>query len=240
MISRIWNAVKHKNRERIINLYRSIPFSKRSYSQCAEDIIIKNIFVSNGIQSIFYLDIGTNHPIAGSNTFLMYSLGSNGVCVEANPILIPLIKRFRPRDIVMNIGVGIGGTLDSLPFYSLDDDQLSTFSKEQADWCVSQGNKLLDVSSIPMMPINKVLESCGVVPNLLSIDVEGLDLSILQEIDFDRFPIGVICVEVQVHKNENRIENRAAIENLLGQHNYIVYGRAGVNTIFVRPELKYW
>ena len=53
-----------------------------SYSQAGEDQLVRYLFQSMGIANPTYLDIGANHPYICSNTFLFYSRGSKGVCIE--------------------------------------------------------------------------------------------------------------------------------------------------------------
>lgn len=60
-------------------------FGHITYSQHGEDMIIANIFSILNITKPTYLDIGANHPLKGSNTALLYSRGSHGTIVDANP-----------------------------------------------------------------------------------------------------------------------------------------------------------
>lgn len=55
-----------------------------------------------------YLDIGANDPIRFSNTNLLYKKGWNGVNVEPNLTLFHKLEKFRPRDVNLNVAVGIG------------------------------------------------------------------------------------------------------------------------------------
>jgi FkbM family methyltransferase len=203
-----------------------------SYAQNAEDLLLRNFFLQQGKEKIYYLEIGTNHPCASNNTYLFYSGGSQGACVEANPHLIPLIKKMRPRDTVLNVGVGVEGSPDTLPFYAMSNDHLSTFSKEQADWCISQGTRLLEEIAVPIWPINKILASCSQLPDLLSLDVEGLDFAILQNINFDVYPIPVICVETDAAGRSS--ESKETVEDFLRQKNYLLHAQNGVNSIFIK------
>ncbi|MDF0498447.1 hypothetical protein [Bradyrhizobium yuanmingense] len=50
---------------------------------------------------MFYIEIGANHPISTSNTYLMYQRGAQGVLVEPNPELGALIRKVRLRDILV-------------------------------------------------------------------------------------------------------------------------------------------
>jgi FkbM family methyltransferase len=224
--------IRERNTEKIANILKGLRYMVPSYAQNAEDLLLRNFFLRHGKEKIYYLEIGTNHPCASNNTYLFYSGGSQGTCVEANPRLIEQIKKVRPRDTVLNIGVGVEGSPETLPFYAMSNDHLSTFSKTQADWCISQGTPLLEEIPIPVWTINKILSSCPQLPDLLSLDVEGLDFAILKNIDFDIYPVGVICVETDAAGRVS--EAKATIEDFLQQKNYYLYAQTGINSIFVR------
>ena len=71
-----------------------------SFSQEGEDLIINRILKTKKIKydEIFYLDIGSGHPIKYSNTFYFYIRGSKGIAVDAFEKNIKLHRLLRPRD----------------------------------------------------------------------------------------------------------------------------------------------
>lgn len=211
--------------------------SKISYSQCGEDLVIAPIFDALGIQKPSYIDIGAHDPIYLSNTYLLYLNGSSGVCIEPNPILHGNIKKMRKRDICLNMGVGTTSQKEA-SFYCMSSSTLSTFSREDAERMVSYGNeKIEQVISIPLISfdevVRKYLASC---PNLVSLDVEGLDLAILQSIDFTLYRPQVFCVETLTY-TENKTEQKImpTIEFML-DNGYFIYGDTFINTIFVDKQ----
>ena len=51
---------------------------------------------------VFYVEIGANHPIQTSNTYLLYKkYNGHGVLVDADAELIPTLEKVRPRDEVI-------------------------------------------------------------------------------------------------------------------------------------------
>ncbi len=144
-----------------------------------------------------YLDIGAFLPDFGSNTYLLYLAGGRGVLVEPNVDLIPRLRSVRPRDAVLEVGIGLGAQ-ERADYYRLSMIQLNTFDQEQANKVVSASGgqvSLVGVGSVRLMPINRVLAEHfpNGGPDFLSIDVEGLDLSILKTMDFDRFRPSILC-----------------------------------------------
>ena len=211
-----------------------------SYSQAGEDAILKFLFNDFGKRKISFLDIGTNYPTLGNNTFLFYSKGSRGVCVEADASLISLIKESRPHDKVISVGVSVSGETEA-DFYVFDVDGLNTFSKEEADYRSGFGNcKVIDVIKVPLININDLIkDNFQSYPDLLSIDIEGLDLEVLKSLNYNLYPIPVICVETcQYSENHIRPKNHT-IRQFMESVGYEVYADTYINTIFVNKKWFY-
>lgn len=103
-----------------------------TYSQSGEDSIMDHFFRNKNIHHVSYLDIGTNHPVHCSNTYLFYRNGGKGVCVEPNPSLCNIIRSKRSKDICLNVGIASKAETE-LDFYIMEPDTLSTFSKADAE-----------------------------------------------------------------------------------------------------------
>ena len=138
---------------------------RTSYSQSGEDIIISDLFNRLGITNPSYLDIGANDPIALSNTYRLYTRGSQGLCVEPNPILCKKIQEKRKRDICLNAGVAFDDRREA-DFYLFPEkfNGLNTFSKEEADFWEQTGNdeigkhKVDKVIKMKLININEIME----------------------------------------------------------------------------------
>lgn len=212
-------------------------FPEVSFAQQGEDLIIKNIFSMIGIAEATYLDVGAHDPIRGSNSYLFYALGSHGVLVEPNPTYAQKLKAARPRDVVIDKGVGTGkGKGKTATYYDFGDDgQENTFSSEQVERLAKLGMKPLRVIEMPLVDINDVIATNfpSSPPDLLSIDTEGLDLEILKTLDFDRFRPPVLCVETLEVGTNRTIDE---IASFLRRKRYVTRGGTFVNTIFVAEE----
>lgn len=216
------------------------PYVPASYSQAGEDGVVGFLFMDKGISKISYLEIGTNIPDSGNNTYLFYKNGSRGVCVEADKTLIPLIKKIRPEDKVLNIGVAVSEQKEA-DFYIFDIKGINTFDKEEAEKRAASGaNKILEVVSVPLININQLIkENFQTIPDFLSLDIEGLDLDVLKSLDFEKYPIPVLCVETCLYSENNiRPKDYAIIEFVLSK-GYEVYADTYINTIFVNKEWFY-
>lgn len=203
-----------------------------SYAQGGEDLIAATL-LRDLLKIPFptYLDIGAHHPVYLSNTFLLYTLGCRGVCVEPDTILFQRIKRKRKRDICLNVGVGITEQR-SADFYVLSTRTLNTFSREEAELQVRTQSHTIDkIIQIPLVPIDEIIqknfESC---PNFVSLDTEGMDLAILKSFNFEKFRPEVFCVETLTHPHERKVTEILAV---MRENDYFIYADTYINTIFV-------
>jgi FkbM family methyltransferase len=218
----------------------SPPVTPASFSQAGEDAILRFLFADKKIGRISYLEIGTNVPDYGNNTYLFYCNGSRGVCVEADKRLIPDIRKVRPEDRILNVGVAARHEKEA-DFYLFDCKGINTFNKEEAQKRASSGNyKITGVVKVPLVDINSLIsDNFDRYPDLLSIDIEGLDLPVLMSLAFDQYPIPVICAETCMYsENHIRIKNTAVAEFMLSQ-GYEAYADTYINTIFVNKSWFY-
>jgi FkbM family methyltransferase len=158
-----------------------------SYSQAGEDAVLRFLFLDRHMRQISYLDIGANVPDSGNNTYLFYRTGSRGVCVEADRTLIPRFEKLRPGDTILNVGVSTVGD-DAADFYVFDASGMNTFDKDEAVKRAASGYKLTDTVKVRLVDINTVIRTnFERYPDLLSIDIEGLDLAVLKTLDFESY-----------------------------------------------------
>ncbi len=216
--------------------FPSKEFYQISYSQCGEDLIVKFIFNCLGIEKPSYIDIGAHDPEYINNTAIFYLNGSRGINIEPDPTLLQKFLSKRKRDI--NLNIGIANTVGKIDFYFMSNPTLNTFSKSEADKCAELEYFITSVEKINVDTLSNTIQTYwdGKFPDFLSLDVEGLDETILRSINYDEnFPI-VICVEtISFSENGNGIKNKSIVEFLEGK-GYLVYADTYINTIFVRRD----
>ena len=210
---------------------------KKSFSQSGEDLILQFIFMWLRIDKPSYIDIGAHHPTYLSNTYLFYENGSSGVCVEPDPFLFEVIRKARKRDICLNVGVG-GEGIDKADFYILSSRTLSTFSRKEAQRYASYEGKTIEkVVEIPLVSVNEIIRKhCPQQPNLVSLDVEGLDLQILQDFDFNKYNPEVFCIETLTYTEDNTECKLTEIIDFMISKQYFVYADTYLNSIFVSRD----
>jgi FkbM family methyltransferase len=213
--------------------------ARMSYAQCGEDLIVQFIFNAFRIARPSYLDLGAHHPRHMSNTFLLYKQRSYGVCVEPDPVLFGRIKRQRPRDICLNAGVGVS-VEDKADFYVMTNKALNTFSKQDAERYQSYGHQRIEkIIQIPLLPVNQIIsQHFASTPQFISIDVEGLELTILKSLDFDRFRPIVLCVETLTYTEDRTERKLTEVIDFVCSQGYFIYADTYINSIFV--DIAMW
>ncbi|MDH4409099.1 MAG: FkbM family methyltransferase [Verrucomicrobiales bacterium] len=209
--------------------HRDQLFGGTTYAQHGEDLMLCNLFQLMGIDRPGYLDLGAYHPFVISNTALLYERGSRGVNVEANPRLVSEFQKARPEDLTVNLGVG--PEQGTFPFYRFTEQGvLNTFSEPLAG-TRSSGRPVHDVIHLPIWTISQIVdEYCGgVYPDLVSMDLEGLDLPVLKSADFSISRPRVVIAELQG-------ENAAEARLLMADWGFRVLCRMVSNLLFVHED----
>lgn len=165
------------------------------YSQEGEELILRKIFSNH--QQGFYIDVGAYHPKTFSNTYFFYKRAWKGINIDANPQSIAKFKRFRKRDI--NINVGISDKNIPLNYYMFEAGAMNTFSEEVYKARIgNKETKFLAKKEIPTKPLQQVLEEYlpkNQIIDFMSIDVEGLEMQVLETNDWQKYRPRVVLVE---------------------------------------------
>jgi FkbM family methyltransferase len=214
-------------------------YARTSYAQCGEDLIIDFVFRDIGIEKPGYIDIGAHHPRYINNTFLFYQKGARGINIEPDPTLFAEFDAMRNEDVNLNIGIGaIAGESD---FFILSESSLNTFVKKEAEDRVKENSKLSikEVRKIAVKPIAEVIRqhNNGNYPDLLSIDVEGLDEEIIKSINFSGSVPKIMCVETLTFSTSGNGVKKLDLIEFVKSKGYMAYADTFINTIFVKENL---
>ena len=205
---------------------------RKSYAQMGEDLILENLLNERGIKpnEVVYLEVGTNDPCDSNNTYLFYTHGATGVLVEPDQMYWDRITEHRPKDKLMKVCVGdFDGESD---FYLMTARSLNTLLHDVAqnvEKSPGYGNQKIEkVIKMPVLHINTVLSGMDKTPNLLSVDTEGMDYRILSAVDWDKYPIKIVCVETGGDSEE--------ITSLMTKNNYRLLCDNNLNLIFGKDD----
>lgn len=205
---------------------------KRSFAQSGEDIMAD---AELGRQEKgFYVDVGAYHPKLFSNTYLFYKRGWNGICVDPNPLMDDLFDLVRPRDVFLNLGVAEKD--DVQEYVMFDDGAANTFVDTQVNNNVKKaGRTVTGRKLIYVMPLYAILDEYvpkGQKIDLLSVDVEGMDLSVLKSNNWRKYsPKVVICEDLNFEVEK---ADKSEVLRYLKSKGYRLTAKTPYSLIFVK------
>ncbi len=211
-------------------IYPDFLYSRKSYSQDGEDLVLRAFFEPERKYKGFYVDIGAHHPYRFSNTAFFYKRGWRGINIEPTPNLIQAFKRVRKRDINLNIGISDSNSV--LKFYEFNEPALNSFDKELSLSRENNTYKIISEKSIQTFTLSEILNRH--MPknqkiDFMNIDVEGLDLNVLKSNEWTKFSPNYILVEGKFDINEFYNDE---INNYLKGEKYKIVGRTKRTFIF--------
>lgn len=206
----------------------------KTFGATGEDVLLNKIFSNN---NGFYIDIGALHPVNGSLTYELYKRGWSGINCDMVIENINLFKKFRKRDISLNIAISSKkGHVDSYIFSS--GSGLNTLEKKWADKWSRTINKKYNIKKIKKMDLNSLIRKYNVPKNieLLNIDVEGHELQVLNGINFKNFRPKIITIEIHVKTTEEIFKTK--IFKILKKNNYDLFSHYYHTSFFKTKEFQ--
>jgi FkbM family methyltransferase len=205
-----------------------------SYSQCAEDLIVK-MFLQVGapIEQGFYVDVGCHHPRRGSNTFGFYKAGWCGILIDMEEDKVRVAQMARRRDVVVQSA--ISDRTEILSIYS--PSEFSTNATIDADTAAHHSDYHRR-NTVTTETLTEVLDRCDCPETFefLNIDCEGNDFRVLKGLSLVKYEPKVICIEVW--------ESKAGLDDLvasdihthLSRHGYELRSWAIFSAIYIRKS----
>jgi len=166
-------------------------FYFRSYSQWGEDSMVSQFIFDN---SWTYIDVGSGHPVHGNDTFFLYQRGCAGILVDPIESNGKLSRRLRPRDKFI---LGIISNVEDIKFFQFSNSGISTALGSRASKLQSDGYSVIREYFPKVYTLTNIFEQLrpGDRKILLKIDVEGLEESVLESLDFSRYSPELIIIE---------------------------------------------
>lgn len=174
-----------------------------SFAQEGEDLLLLSLF--EGQSSGFYVDVGAHHPRRYSNTLALYNRGWSGINIDAMPGSMQPFRETRARDI--NLELAISDERRVLTYYEFSEPALNGFDPDlarrraghvPAGQSPEAAFRIVAERQIQTVTLAEVLTEhlpAGREIDVLTVDVEGLDFSVLASNDWRRFRPTVILVE---------------------------------------------
>ena len=180
------------------------------------------------------MDIGCFHPTRHNNTYKMYKRGWSGINIDLNPLTIELFNFARAKDININAAISDKEEIKRLYFV----DELNTQNTLEANHLLFLKNhhnlKEEEIShqEIKTKRLDRILDEHNFNDiDFMNIDVEGHELNIINSIDFVKYRIKYICIEMIDHNNHAKLINEKLNEVLL-KNDYILEKKIDFNFIF--------
>jgi FkbM family methyltransferase len=170
------------------------------FSQFGEDAVLFGYFRSreysksrrlDSIGSGFFVDVGAHHPFMISNTWFFYQRGWRGINIEPTPGALSEFQKYRPDDI--NLDFAISGENGTAKLVSYGRDVKNTLEISDAD--LSRSPQLIEVKTRTLSSIFDEYLPIGTNIDLLSIDVEGHDLVVLNSNNWEKYRPEILIVE---------------------------------------------
>ena len=227
-----------------LNLIHKKIISKKNYfSFSGVDVIIENIFRDK--KKGLYIDVGCQHPIKNSNTYLLHKKGWKGINVDLDVNNINLFNIARPSDENINIAVSnkVGET--NLYFYH-DKSPINTIDKKTSDFQKAKVSEIKKVKTDTLTNIINKSKFHDYKIDLLSVDVEGHEIQVLEGFDFNLYNPDVIVIEyLDLSLKKLEVKN-LNIENLLKTElykfliskNYILANYIYSDLVFIKNEFR--
>ena len=203
-------------------------------SQFGEEIKINKLFKNNYKGT--YIDLGCFHPTRYNNTFQMYKNGWRGINVDLNPLSIELFNFLRPKDI--NLNIAISDKTQETEYYFIDDfNTQNTLDNNHLSFLKDHHNiknSEITEKEIKTKAIGQILIDFDFNNiDFMNIDIEGHEINVLEKLNFEKFFIKLLCVEMINHNEKSKINNNE-IDNLLKKNNYKLIEKFDFNYIYER------
>ena len=163
-------------------------FINVSFSQEGEDLILARLFENkyNG----FYVDVGAHHPYRLSNTYKFYSMGWNGINIDALPGSMKPFNELRPRDINIEAAI-LRDSSVPVKYYVFDEPAINTFDESLAKkWVEESTFRLIQTMELVPQRLSDILDKHLPVDqeiDFLTVDVEGMDLEVMYSNDWRKY-----------------------------------------------------
>lgn len=147
----------------------------------------------------FYLDIGAHDGLSGNNTKYFEEKGWEGICIEPHPLVFEQLKVNRTcrveciaiwkEDTEVDF-LAVSGYAEMLSgiIESYDPRHRARIERE----IIHMGGSS-QVVKVKALKFDSLLLPIKI--DFLSIDTEGSELHILENVDFDKYDINVVCIE---------------------------------------------
>jgi len=206
---------------------------KKYFSQYGEDIVYDRVIGMK--QEGFFVDVGCFHPTKYSNTYKLYRFGWRGINIDLDEVKIKAFNLRRPKDtnVLCAVSEEEGEcTLYSAGFYSL----VQTLDPVTAEKMRKAGLTITE-RKVKTQPLTAIIDNTRFKDrriDILSIDVEGVEMMVLRSLDFERYKPRLIVVEYHGRTLEELMESELYL--FLKDKGYHLFNWTGPTLHFQHSE----
>lgn len=166
------------------------------YTQNEEEKYIVESLSS--IENGRFLDIGAHDGITFSSTRKLYDNGWSGVYVEPSPDVLPSLYKNAGSNCTV-LPVAIGNSNGRMDFYSSGGDMVGSLSTSHVTlW---ERSVKFNKTTVDVITVNELEKQIGTQFDFVGIDVEGINLEVFNQFDWNKWNPKCVCVEYESHKN---------------------------------------
>lgn len=175
------------------------PHTQLCFSQFGEDMVVAAMLRTLGRAEApgFYVDVGAFDPIQASNTYMLHLRGWHGVNIDANPAAVEKFRAARPYD--RNVHAAVADAEAEVDFTIYDLAALSTADASAKAAYVREGRaagaRTIRLRTRRLRDILDETVPQGQAIDLMSVDAEGFDLSVLRSNDWRKYAPQFLLVE---------------------------------------------
>ena len=170
----------------------------------------------------------------------MYRSGWRGLNIDLNQLTIDLFNFTRPKDV--NICAAISNTNSIKKLYYLGDlASQNSIEKEHTNFLKKHfgfSSRDIKVKKVKTKKLGDILEKLKFYKiDFMNIDIEGHELKVLKSLNFKKFDIKIICIEILNHDKFSKIR-KAKVLKFFKKQGYILKDKSVINYIFKKADKK--
>jgi len=177
-------------------------------SQNGEDVLIHKFF--GGRRTGLYVEVGAYDGVGFSNTYFLDAIGWEGILVEPAPNQAEACRRSRPHSRVVQAACGRGGGrsrfkvakggpgIGTLSYMGDDPEHEGRIARE--------GGTIEEVE-VPLLTLDEIVGDPISKIDLLSVDVEGAELQVLESGNLTALSPELIVLEDNSGGVDRRVED---------------------------------
>ena len=203
-------------------------------SQSGQDRFLdREIF--HGRRDGVFVEAGEYDGVTGSNTaFFERVRGWRGLLVEPSPSLAAHARRHRDspvHEVALAPRPGHARFIDVHAGYRMMGGLECTYPADLLHALRANARHEEQVIDVPTRPLAALLDEAGLTRvDLVSLDIEGGEMAVLEDFAFHRFHVDAWCIENHTHA--------PALPALMERHGYLQRAILGVDEIYVRRDAR--